>query len=601
MSKYYLSDENNLLNINQIVKKQNSEYKVLNNKNSAFGVVDGTIWIKVQIQKESQLIEHYILEMKNFYRGDIKLFDKEGRHLHTYSSWLPFSNMSYRYPQVAISLKLQEEKSVVYLKVSSTSSINVNLQTKLWTQKAFEENILDLTVFYAIYFSGMLLLIFYNFIFFLFSKERIFLVYVLFTSSIFMTILFKSGMGFVYIWPDYPVVNQLTGREFYYLFLISGLVFCKEYFQTKIKTPKLDKVLQVSIYLGFVFLIFDLMSVYENAFMFLMVLNFVSFVLMFVTAVYHLWVVKNRQAYYILLGWGALMLGVLLTLLRFMEVIEINFLTKHTAEIGTFLEITFFSIALASRYRKKQIDLEKSRYELAQINQNLGKIIEEKNRDLIEKNKSLEDEVNLNSFLLKELSHRVKNNLQVILSFLSLQSKHCKKEEVKTLLDESRRRVNAISTLHELLIDTKEFNHVQIDTYLQKLIEYNKLIFNDLNIEVNVDIIKERLPIETATHLGLIVNELFNNACKHAFKATVNPKIDISLNCTNKKYTLTVKDNGKGLDEDAQENLGSKIIKSLILQLNGVYALESEDGFEYTIIFKVEDKGDENEYFNSRR
>ena len=599
MSKYYLSDENNQLTINEIIKKQKSEYKVLTNRNSSFEVTDATIWIKVEIDKKSTFTKEYVLEMQSFYRGHIELFDKNGKFIHKYGSSLPFSNMSYQYPKVAIPLSLDEGINILYLKISS--SIKMNLHTKFWEEKAFQKKILDHTVFLAIYFSGMFLLIFYNFIFFLFSKERMFLIYVFFTSSILITMLFKTGMGFAYIWSDFPEVNQLTGREFYYLFLILGVVFCKEYLHTKIKTPKLNMMLVITIYLGIVFFGLHLILSYEDSFIFLIILNFLSFFMMFITAVYHALFIKNTQAYYILIGWSFLISGVLVALMRFLGILEVNFLTVNTPEIGTFLEITLFSMALASSYRKKQVDLENSKYQLAQINKNLEKIIEEKNKDLIDKNKNLEHEVNLNSFLLKELSHRVKNNLQVILSFLSLQSKYCKKEEVKALLDESRRRVNAISTLHELLIDTQEFNSVDIDKYLKKLIDYNKLIFNDLNIDLKTDIVSAKFPIEGATHLGLIVNELFNNSCKHAFKDIENPKIEISLKAIDKQYTLTVKDNGVGLSENSKENLGSKIIKALISQLNGVYTLKSDDGFEYTIIFRIDDKGINNEYLDSRR
>ncbi len=599
MSKYYFSDENNQLTINEIIKKQKSEYNILTNKNSSFEFTDATIWIKVEIDKKSTFEKNYVLEMQNFYRGDIEVFDEHGKFIHKYSSFLPFSHMSYQYPKIAIPLNLEEEKTILYLKVSSF--VKMTVHTKLWEEKAFQKNLLDSTVFLAVYFSGMFLLIFYNFIFYLFSKERVFLIYVLFTGSVFLSMLFRTGMGFAYIWFDYPELNQLTGREFFYMFMIFGLIFCKEYLDTKNRTPKLDKALMFAIYLGVFFVILHFILSYKDSFVFLVLMNFLSLILMFITAFYHAFVIKNKEAYYILFGWSFFIIGISLSVLMYIEVLEMNLFTQYTPEIGSFLDISLFSMALASSYRKKQLALEKSRVKLAQINKNLEKIIEEKNKDLIEKNKNLEYEVGLNSFLLKELSHRVKNNLQVILSFLSLQSKHCNKEEVKILLDESRRRVNAISTLHELLIDTQEFNSVDIDRYLKKLLDYNKLIFNDLNIDLKTDIVSAKFPIEGATHLGLIVNELFNNSCKHAFKGIDNPKIEISLKAIDRQYTLIVKDNGRGLSENSKENLGSKIIKALISQLNGVYSLKSDDGFEYTIIFRIDDKGIKNEYLDSRR
>ena len=215
-------------------------------------------------------------------------------------------------------------------------------------------------------------------------------------------------------------------------------------------------------------------------------------------------------------------------------------------------------------------------------------------RDITEQKKSAEyikKSLEEKEALLREIHHRVNNNLQVISSLLSLQSDNVRDPRDHELFVESQNRVRTMAMIHEKLYQSDEFNSINFRDYLKTLI--NRLIYEysqDLgHIDLELDIENVELNIETSVPCGLIINELVSNSLKHAFPQGRNGKIIVKFHKIKDKYVLMVGDNGIGPLEksvlESSKKLGFNLVKSLIKQLDASLEILESEGTLYRITF----------------
>jgi len=194
--------------------------------------------------------------------------------------------------------------------------------------------------------------------------------------------------------------------------------------------------------------------------------------------------------------------------------------------------------------------------------------------------------------LLKEVHHRVKNNLQVISSILNLQSSYVRDEKILQILRESQNRIKSMSFIHESLYQNKTFSYINFSEYIvnlsKNLVHSYQLFGNQVEMKFKVGEVK--LNIDQAIPCGLIVNELVSNALKYAFPDNQKGIINIEISEKGSKVTLRVEDSGKGLpkgfDFTNTETLGLQLVTTLIEQLDGKMKLESKKGAKYLITFE---------------
>ena len=208
------------------------------------------------------------------------------------------------------------------------------------------------------------------------------------------------------------------------------------------------------------------------------------------------------------------------------------------------------------------------------------------------KNLKLKKSLDKNETLMKELHHRVKNNLQVISSLLNLQSYNIEDPSALSAVKEGKNRVKSIALIHQKLYQTNNLSEVNFSDYINELTVYLKNIFRnpDQNIIINIERSEVMLDIDTAVPLGLIINELVSNSFKYAFKNKTEGNITISISYidkTRQKLKLIVNDNGIGLPEnlDIEEtsSLGLKLVTMLTKQLDGEVYYENNNGASFNI------------------
>jgi len=209
-----------------------------------------------------------------------------------------------------------------------------------------------------------------------------------------------------------------------------------------------------------------------------------------------------------------------------------------------------------------------------------------------QRTREIAKERDTNAMLLREIHHRVKNNLQVIVSLLNLQSIYIRDSKMIGVLSEIQNRIRSMSLIHQKMYKTKNLATINLAEYIEDLSRnlldtYRIRQKVDLDVDVSVD----KFNSDTLTPLGLFINEIISNSLKHAFKNDREGKITVKLHSVNNgRYLLEIGDNGVGLPDDIDEKddtFGTELIGALSEQLNGELEVSSDStGTRYRLEFE---------------
>lgn len=210
------------------------------------------------------------------------------------------------------------------------------------------------------------------------------------------------------------------------------------------------------------------------------------------------------------------------------------------------------------------------------------KIAEEKLKESLEEKE----------MLLKEIHHRVKNNLMVISSLLNLQSQYIRDKEALDIFKESQNRAKSMALIHERLYRSTDLKKIDFGDYIHTLATdlFHTYITDPSRVKLNMNVENVMVDINTTVPLGLIVNELVTNTMKHAFPEGKNGEIDIEFHKHEDEFTLIVSDTGVGFPEDIDykntDSLGLQLVNNLVSQIDGEISLDRSHGTEFIIKFK---------------
>jgi two-component sensor histidine kinase/ligand-binding sensor domain-containing protein len=224
-------------------------------------------------------------------------------------------------------------------------------------------------------------------------------------------------------------------------------------------------------------------------------------------------------------------------------------------------------------------------------------------RQVVILEKRLEEEVSKRTYelkkqndkietLIKEIHHRVKNNLQVITSLINLHSGFVTDTKALEVFEESKNRIKSMALVHEKLYETNDLSSINVDDFIIKMFDYLRDIYDDTRssvLEKNITV--EKLDIDTVIPLGLLINEIFTNAFKYALKENNNKMLYVSLfQLKARLYELKIRDSGTGFNYEmkrsSKSSFGLELIDLLVSQLNGKVSVDSNGQTEYTIVFE---------------
>jgi two-component sensor histidine kinase len=214
------------------------------------------------------------------------------------------------------------------------------------------------------------------------------------------------------------------------------------------------------------------------------------------------------------------------------------------------------------------------------------------NTDRKEIDRKIRDSLKEKEVLLKEVHHRVKNNLQVISSILNLQSSYVDDPKTLEILRESQQRIKSMSFIHETIYRTSDFSRLEFMDYLKTII--SNLIQSYRSAKTRVDFVSEMhsvgLNLDQAIPCGLIVNELVSNSLKYAFKGREHGKLTVRLNEEDGVIMLAVMDDGIGLPADfafeKNNSLGIQLVYALLDQIDATVNVVQTEGTQFFISFK---------------
>ncbi len=220
--------------------------------------------------------------------------------------------------------------------------------------------------------------------------------------------------------------------------------------------------------------------------------------------------------------------------------------------------------------------------ELLSIGQDITKI---KNTE-----KELGDSLKKNSILLKEIHHRVKNNLQIIISLINLQMDKTSAPAVTSSLKEIKGRIQSMAIVHEMLYSSSSFSNIDLGQYTESLLQDIIQTFHssDRAVSFSVDSEKILLELDKTITVGLILNELISNSVKYAFPEKKNGKISVTIRKLKaNRISVTVRDNGTGIadDKNLREGLGTILIEALTAQIGAEVNRRGENGFYFNFTF----------------
>ena len=215
------------------------------------------------------------------------------------------------------------------------------------------------------------------------------------------------------------------------------------------------------------------------------------------------------------------------------------------------------------------------------------RLLHAKNEELSRLNEIIAASLKEKEILLKEIHHRVKNNLQLVMSLLNIQAQDSQNISIEDFLEKGQSRIATISLIHQNLYLSDNFAHIDFQTYLETLVSNIKNTFNENKVAIAIDTHGNTFDLDTAIPLGLIINEIVCNALKHAFPEDMEGQIQIAIQKKDSNlFELVIGDNGIGTTATKKSNsIGLELVSLLVMQLRGKIEKINQIGTHYSIQF----------------
>ncbi|MDC0933210.1 7TM diverse intracellular signaling domain-containing protein [Arcobacteraceae bacterium] len=538
---------------------------------------DFTVWIKFTLQNETDKPIQKILEYANPLTTNIELHDPSLSLVHK-DGLLDMNKERKSINPIFILTINKHESKTYYLKASSFITTLI-IKLKLWDQENFYNKELEHQFYLSLFFGAMAILAIYNLFISVFARDISYLFYVLYILGVIYHQLLYTGVFFIYIESQDFINLVIKLASFAGVLPILFLTLFSKYFLKTEQYPKFHVLLNTLLIVTPIIILVPIFSGYWSGSR-----NIMSMILILFLLVLTIYATskKNRQAYFILAGWMIIFTAISLMFLASKGIFNIYGYFPYFIEVAFIAEAVIFSIALSDKINSLQQEKNNVHKELIvqkkTENTRLEIQVKEKTKDL---NTSLDEK----TLLLQELNHRVKNNMQMIVSLIRLQSNDIKDIKMKNIFLTTENRLNAMSQLHELLYQKDNISHINAYEYFSNLIEGLEETYSD-EIDINY-IIDTDLQTEQAISAGIILNELVTNSLKHAFEND-NGQIDILLSKDRDEYTLVVKDNGIGYDKNlCSKSFGLLLVETLVSsKLAGYITTRINNGVESTIIWR---------------
>lgn len=222
---------------------------------------------------------------------------------------------------------------------------------------------------------------------------------------------------------------------------------------------------------------------------------------------------------------------------------------------------------------------------------------QEINKKITNMNLELQKSLDEKEILLKEIHHRVKNNMEIISSLLAMQRRRTEDDEVRYILKQTKSRINTMALVHEFLYLGENLAYINLQDYIKKLIEDIKELYISQNTQLEVDLHIDKIIFSTnrCIQIGMVLHELCVNALKYAFKENRENLLCIHMKRIDNKIHVKIRDNGEGLEDVnclyKSDSIGMQLIHSIVEdQLDATIEFKNNNGLECNIIFSKDEE-----------
>lgn len=543
--------------------------------NLNFGITQSQFWIKINLYQDVSdellylSVNRAVWDSLTFY-----YYDTTGS-IHTCNFGFYFSTPQDRKLNTPfISFNPNEIKNQEIF-IKGANRYPLIFPISISSEGQFLKSNLTNTIFQSILIGGLLIIAIYNLFLWFMIKEISYLIYVL---NILFTCIIQASLNgyFTYFDLSTSVLSFYSVRSLITLNLILSCVFSLYFIPSLNRNKLFRNAIYTVMILSIIPVLLDYSGLHYISIKLLMLVTMLTAILLMVTG-YVFWLKKEvKVAMFFSLAWTLYIIALVIYVLKSNGTISHSWFTDNFVHISKFFETALLSFALGFRYNELKKDKEALQVKL---NVELEYLVAQKTESL---NKALEEK----GILLNEVHHRVKNNLQIINSMLSIQRRRFP-DNLKQLISIVQYRIGAISLVHEQLYSDHLFSAVFAKNYLIKLTQALKKGLDNQDLKFELEISPEIvIPIEVAVPFGLMLNEIINNSIKHAFDGVKSPKIILDLKEEENQIILKIADNGVGdqeLPTSAQPstNLGLRIISDMARQLNADMQLKKAGGYQY--------------------
>ena len=326
-------------------------FDYLESSHSNFGFTNSIFWLKVDINNTEDKTSEQVLYFPYTLLDYIDIFEEKNHELlqeRSYGDLRVYKNDGYLPdPSLFIQLAPYENKTF-YFKIQTQGSMNIDLI--VLDKEAYISKSIEKAVALSFYFGAVIIMILYNFILFLFIRDRSYFIYIIFHLNYLFFSLTFNGFSSAYFWPNSPYLNNYMVPFLMSVGSILALVFSMDFLQFKEQSLKIYKMLQTLLVINILATVLVFVLSYYYASLLTSVISLISIFAILLSSGYSHFISKNANAKFFALAWGILLAGIFTIHLRNLGVLPVNLLTSYAFIIGAFLELTLLSIVLAYRY-----------------------------------------------------------------------------------------------------------------------------------------------------------------------------------------------------------------------------------------------------------
>lgn len=534
------------------------------------------VWVALSLSNTSMKPETRILELDNPLLESVTLYADDGSLSGEAGMLHIRPTQDHIRPAFILELP-PESQQMVWLHIrNTTTALQFGLSLK--TSDTFAAD--DLFTRYSILlFIGMLVSLWLlSLLMYLYTKDSSYGLYALYLAVLFFQQLTYVGFLPLYAPAWFTRIDNAIVVPKVGMMIIAAALYARAFLDT-VRLPKIDRIYRIMIVVTAIEI--PLVGTSWSYLPELMVLTGLLFIIFNTAAGVIVYRRGHAEARFFIAGWSILIIGYLLMIVDAFGWVSVMYRFPELIMLSTVVEALLLILAFVDRfqlYQQQKLVIEK-RYNRLLMNQK-----ERVENEVVRRTEELHRSMSEKETLFKELHHRVKNNLQLILSIIRLQKNRTLSEEARSESALLERRIETIAKTYEILYQSDDINRVDMQQYLKALSRSLISGFSQEKIRSSCECHLE-LPLREAVYIGLIFNELVTNALKYAYTDTADAVISVSINTEGESHRLEiVTPDGEPSESTVGEGLGMTIVRTLVYDQLGGTIEHADRHFTHTII-----------------